>query len=70
MDGAELMRWLASVARLTPARKAGLLKALSARDDEGKVGGLVASRLTELPACPHCTVTRIVRIGSASGLQR
>ncbi len=31
MDTAELKRWLASVARLTPAQKADFLKALSAR---------------------------------------
>ena len=70
MDAAELKRWLASVARLTPAQKAGLLKALSVRDDEAEVGQLVESRLADLPACPHCAGTRIVRNGSASGLQR
>ena len=70
MDAAELKRWLASVARLTPAQKAELLNALSARDDEAEVGQLVDSRLARLPACPHCAGTRIVRNGSASGLQR
>ena len=70
MDAAELKRWLASVARLTPAQKAGLLKALSARDDEAEVEQLVESRFADLPACPHCAGTRIVRNGSASGLQR
>ena len=70
MDAAELKRWLASVARLTPAQKAGLIKALSVRDDEAEVGQLVESRLARLPACPHCVGTRIVRNGSASGLQR
>jgi transposase-like protein len=70
MDAAELKRWLASVTRLTPAQKADLLKALSARDDEAEVGQLVDSRLAQLPACPHCASTRIVRNGCASGLQR
>ena len=70
MDAAEMKRWLASVARLTPAQKAGLLKALSARDDEAEVEQLVESRFADLPACPHCAGTRIVRNGSASGLQR
>ena len=70
MDAAELKRWLASVARLTPAQKAELLNALSARDDEAEVGRLVDSRLARLPVCPHCGGTRIVRNGSASGLQR
>lgn len=70
MDGAELKRWLVSVARLTRAQKAELLKALSARDDEAEVGLLVDSRFAQVPACPHCACTRIVRNGSASGLQR
>jgi transposase-like protein len=70
MDAAELKLWLASVARLRPAQKAELLNALSARDDEAEVGQLVDSRLAQLPACPHCAGTRIVRNGSASGLQR
>ena len=70
MDAAELKRWLASVARLTPGQKAELLNALSARDDEAEVGRLVDSRLAPLPTCPHCAGTRIVRNGSASGLQR
>jgi len=70
MDAAELKRWLASVARLRPAQKAELLNALSAMDDEAEVGRLVDSRLARLPACPHCAGTRIVRNGSASGLQR
>ena len=38
MDAAELKRWLASVAQLTPAQKAELLNALGARDDEAVVG--------------------------------
>lgn len=70
MDAAELKRWLTSVARLTPAQKAELLKFLSARDDQAAVEDLVESRLAQLPACPHCACTRIVRNGSASGLQR
>jgi len=70
MDAAELKQWLGSVVRLTPAQKAELLKALSARDDEAEVGQLVDSRLARLPVCPHCGGTRVVRNGSASGLQR
>lgn len=54
MDAGELKRWLASVARLTSAQKAELLKALSARDEEAEVGQLVDSRLAQLPGCPHC----------------
>ena len=70
MDAGELKRWLSSVARLTPAQKADLLKALSVRDDEAEVGHLVDSRLAQSPACPHCASTWIVRNGRASGLQR
>ena len=59
MDAAELKRWLASVARLTPAQEAELLNALGARDDEAVVGQPVESRLAQLPACPHCAGTRM-----------
>jgi transposase-like protein len=61
---------MSSVARLTPPQKAMLLNALSAEDDETEVGRLVDSRLAQLPICPHCAGTWIVRSGSASGLQR
>ena len=70
MNAAELKRWLASVARLTPAQRVELLSSLSARVDEAEVGQLVDLRLARLPACPHFAGTRIVRNGSASGLQR
>ena len=52
MDAAELRRWLASGARLTPAQKAEFLNALGARDDESVVGQLVELRLAQLLACP------------------
>jgi transposase-like protein len=70
MDATELKQWLGSVARLTPAQKAELLKALSARDDEAEVERLVHSRVAQFPDCPHCGGMRIVRNGSASGMQR
>jgi len=52
MNAAELKRWLASVARLTPAQRVELLSSLSAKDDEAEVGQLVDLRLARLPACP------------------
>ena len=70
MNATEMKRWLASVARLTTAQKAEFLNALGARDDETEVVQLVESRLARSPVCPHCGGTRIVRNGSASGLQR
>jgi transposase-like protein len=70
MNAAELKGWLAAVARLTPARKADLLRVLSARDDQAAAEGLVESRLAQLLACPHCAGVQIVRNGSGSGLQR
>jgi transposase-like protein len=70
MDAAELKQWLASVVRLTPAQKEMLLRTLSVRDDEAEVERLVESRIAQVPACPRCAGTRIVRNGSASGLQR
>lgn len=42
--------------RLTPAQKAELLNALSARDEEAEVGRLVDWRRARLQACLHCAV--------------
>lgn len=71
MDALELKQWLSSMARLTAKQKAEVLKALSADGDIEQVRCLVESRLTALPAvCPHCGGAKLVRNGSASGLQR
>lgn len=70
MDAMEMKQWLSSVARLTARQKAELIKALSAGGDDAEVRAMVESRMAALPACPHCGSARIVRNGSASGLQR
>ena len=70
MDAVELKEWLGGVASLTTRQKAELLKTLGVAGDAEQVRALVESRLTALPACPHCGGDRIVRNGSASGLQR
>ena len=70
MDATEHKQWLSTVARLTARQKADLVKMLSAGADEVQVRSLVESRITALPACPHCGGAPIVRNGSASGLQR
>jgi transposase-like protein len=70
MDVIELKQLLGSVARLTAKQKAELLKALSAAGQGAQVCSLVESRMAQLSVCPHCGGARIVRNGSASGLQR
>ena len=70
MEAAELKGLLMSVARLTPRQKTELMSALVASGRESEVLALVESRLGEIQACPHCKSARVVRNGSASGLQR
>ena len=70
MNASELKVLLMSVTRLTPGQKADLLLALGAIGADEEVRALVETRLTERLACPHCQGDRVVRNGSASGLQR
>ena len=70
MDAAELKGLMVAVKRLTLGQKAELLAALDAGGDDTQVRSLLESRLSQTRACPHCEGTRVVRNGSASGLQR
>jgi transposase-like protein len=70
MDAAELKQMLMAVPRLTLRQKADLLAALGATGHEDEARSLLESRLTETLACPHCHGAKVVRNGSASGLQR
>ena len=70
MDAAELKGLMVAVKRLTLGQKAELLAALDAGGDDTQVRSLLESRLSQTRACPHCDGTRVVRNGSASGLQR
>lgn len=70
MDAVEMKRLMASVARLTLGQKSELLAALRAVGSDEAVRSIVESRMIPTRACPHCNGTRVVRNGSASGLQR
>lgn len=70
MDAAELKALLRSVPRLTPCQKTELMSALVAGGLESEVLALLESRLADVAACPHCISARVVRNGSACGLQR
>lgn len=70
MKAAELKRLLSSVSRLSSGQRAELLAALNAGGQADEVRSMLESRVHEQPACPHCNATRIVRNGSASGMQR
>lgn len=70
VDASRLKTFLLSVARLTVGQKAELLATLQSGGHEQEVCSLVESRLAETLACPHCRCIKVVRNGSASGLQR
>ena len=60
----------ASLKRLTLGQKAELLAALDAGSHAEEVRSILEARLLQTRTCPHCHGTRVVRNGSASGLQR
>ena len=70
MNAAELKRLVVVVGRLTSSQKAEVLAALDGSGDEEEVRSVLESRLSQARACPHCKGARVVRNGSASGLQR
>ena len=70
MNAKELKVFLKSVTRLTPGQKEALLAELRVAGQGDEVRALVESRFSEMKACPHCQSTRVVRNGSASGMQR
>lgn len=70
MKASELKALRVAVTRLTLVQRAQLLAELSAGGDAQEVCLLLESRMTEARCCPHCKSHRVVRNGSASGLQR
>ena len=70
MHAAKLKSLLISVGRLTSGQKAELPAALDAGGHDEEVRSILASRLMQTRACPHCSGTWVVCNGSASGLQR
>jgi len=65
----ELKRMLAMVANLTPSQRRMVKDELSAGDQVSAVADIVDTPATK-QVCPHCQGDRIVRNGTASGLQR
>lgn len=70
MQVAQWQKLLAEVAGLSGVRRAELLAALGATRRGGEVVAVLESTGGSARACPHCTETKVVRNGSASGLQR
>jgi transposase-like protein len=66
----ELKRLRAMLPLLTSAQRAQLLQELAATDGLDVATELVERRAIERQACPKCSAKRIVRNGSANGLQR
>ncbi len=65
----ELKKLKALVAKLTFGQRRELKDELAAEDDAAVSVGLIETR-GKTDHCPHCGSERVVRNGSASGLQR
>jgi len=70
MKPEEFQKLTQELARLTGAQRKQVLKHLEKQNDGEAVGTIIEKRLQIKPACPKCGDSKIVRWGSADGLQR
>lgn len=65
-----MKRWKAALAKMTPTQRQKLVVELTALEKRPAAATIVEGRLTSTPSCPHCTAERVVKNGTARGLQR
>lgn len=66
----ELSKLMGMVGRLTRAQRKALATELAAVESKAASIEIIESQALEQPSCPHCSAARVVRNGSAHGLQR
>jgi transposase-like protein len=66
----EMKRLMAMVGKLTPGQRRELMSELSSGEHRTVATELIEGRFHGGVCCPHCSADRIVRNGSANGLQR
>ena len=70
MRNREMKRWTAALEKMTPTQRQKLAAELTALDARPAAVTVVEGRLASVPTCPHCAAERVVKNGSARGLQR
>lgn len=70
MRNREMKRMKAALCKLTPGQRKALSAELAALESHPISTHVVEGRLAQVPTCPHCATERVVKNGSARGLQR
>jgi transposase-like protein len=70
MRNREMKRLTAALEKLTPGQRKMLATELSTLESRPASATVVESRLASAPTCPHCAAERVVKNGTARGLQR
>ena len=70
MRNREMKRLTAALEKMTPGQRKILATELMALELRPAAVTVVESRLASVPTCPHCAAERLVKNGTARGLQR
>lgn len=70
MRDREMKRWTAALEKMTPTQRQKLAAELAALDTRPAAAMIIEGRLASVPTCPHCAAERVVKNGTARGLQR
>lgn len=70
MRNREMKRLTATLEKLTPGQRKTLATELSALESRPVAATVVEGCLSSTPTCPHCAAERVVKNGTARGLQR
>lgn len=66
----EMMRFKTALSRMTPGQRDELRAELTALESRPAAATVIEGRVGTAPACPHCTTGRVIKHGTANGLQR
>lgn len=66
----EMKRFRAALSRMTRGQRDELRAELMALEAQPAAATVVEGRIGDAPACPHCTAGRVIKHGTANGLQR
>lgn len=66
----EMKRFTAALSRMTPTQRDELRAELTALESQPAATTVVEGRIGDTPACPHCMIGRVIKHGTANGLQR
>lgn len=66
----EMKRFRAALGRMTPSQRDELRAELAALESRPAAATVIEGSVGDAPACPHCNAGRVIKHGTANGLQR